>query len=265
MILDVAVFEKQECRYAHNLVFSGGFLIFIHIKLADDRFTLILIGEFIDKRAYDFASKAHHGQMRQSGESYIEHPLQTALTLAGLQLDASSLAAALLHDVPENCGMPISAIETQFGSEVAKLVDGTTKLGKLSLPAPVEIVSRDSQAENLRKMLMAMAEDLRVVFIKLADRLHNMRTLGALPEERRHRIARETLEIFAPLANRLGIWQWKWELEDLGFRHLNPRRYREIAQLIADQSNRLLLAQIGQVNRFADILQGRHVGRRQLV
>jgi len=131
--------------------------------------------------AYNFAMKAHQGQVRKSGEPYLEHPLQTALTLAELQLDASSLAAALLHDVPENCGVPISEIEAQFGSEVAKLVDGTTKLGKLSLSAPMEVASRGAQAENLRKMLLAMAEDLRVVFIKLADRLHNMRTLDALP------------------------------------------------------------------------------------
>ncbi|MCK5434677.1 MAG: bifunctional (p)ppGpp synthetase/guanosine-3',5'-bis(diphosphate) 3'-pyrophosphohydrolase, partial [Dehalococcoidales bacterium] len=167
--------------------------------------------------AYKFAMKAHQGQVRKSGEPYLEHPLQTALTLAELQLDASSLAAALLHDVPENCGMTISEIEAKFGSEVAKLVDGTTKLGKLSLPAPMEVASRQSQAENLRKMLMAMAEDLRVVFIKLADRLHNMRTLDALPPEKQRSIAQETLEIYAPLAHRLGIWELKWQLEDLSF------------------------------------------------
>jgi len=183
--------------------------------------------------AYDFALKAHQGQMRKSGEPYIEHPLKVALILAELQFDATSLAAALLHDVPENCGMPISEIETRFGAEIAKLVDGTTKLGKLSLTAPVETASRGSQAENMRKMLMAMAEDLRVVFIKLADRLHNMRTLDALPLEKQHSIAQETMEIYAPLAHRLGIWELKWQLEDLSFRYLEPRQYRRVARLIA--------------------------------
>lgn len=199
--------------------------------------------------AYNFATKAHQGQVRKSGEPYLEHPLQVALTLTELQLDASSLAAALLHDVPENCGMPISEIEAKFGSEVAKLVDGTTKLGKLSLPSPVEVASRDSQAENLRKMLMAMAEDLRVVFIKLADRLHNMRTLDALPLEKQHRIALETLEIYAPLAHRLGIWELQWQLDDLSFRYLEPEKYRQIAKLITAHHTQRerLIAQMIQI------------------
>jgi len=184
------------------------------------------------KEAYHFASEAHQGQVRKSGEPYLEHPLQTALILAELQLDASTLAAALLHDVPENCGIPISQLEARFGSEVSKLVDGTTKLGKLSLQAP-SAAAMKSQAENLRKMLVAMAEDLRVVFIKLADRLHNMRTLNALPPEIRRSIAQETLEIYAPLAHRLGIWELKWQLEDLSFRYLAPERYRQIAKLVA--------------------------------
>jgi len=183
--------------------------------------------------AYKFALKAHQGQTRKSGGPYIEHPLRVALILAELHFDAISLAAALLHDVPENCGMPIAEIEARFGAEVAKLVDGTTKLGKLSLPAPVGTASRGSQAENMRKMLMAMAEDLRVVFIKLADRLHNMRTLNALPLEKQHSIAQETMEIYAPLAHRLGIWELKWQLEDLSFRYLEPRQYRRVARLIA--------------------------------
>ncbi len=184
------------------------------------------------KEAYNFASAAHQGQVRKSGEPYIEHPLQTALILAELQLDASTLAAALLHDVPENCGIPISEIEAKFGPEVAKLVDGTTKLGKLSLPAS-SAAAGGAQAENLRKMLVAMAEDLRVVFIKLADRLHNMRTLDALPPETQRSIAQETLEIYAPLAHRLGIWELKWQLEDLSFRYLEPEKYRQIANLVA--------------------------------
>ncbi len=193
--------------------------------------------------AYEYASRAHDGQTRKSGDPYIEHPLQTALILAELELDASALAAALLHDVTENCGIPISELEVHFGSEVAKLVDATTKLGKLSwqaagLQPDGETARRGSgeeQAENLRKMLVAMAEDLRVVFIKLADRLHNMRTLWALDEEKQLVIARETLEIYAPLAHRLGIWELKWQLEDLCFRYLEPERYHEIAGLLASK------------------------------
>jgi len=188
--------------------------------------------------AYNFAMKAHEGQVRKSGEPYLEHPLQVALTLAELQLDTGSLVAALLHDVPENCGIPVSEIEAKFGSEVAKLVDGTTKLGKLSWQAPGEvarrgsIMTKEAQAENLRKLLVAMAEDLRVVFIKLADRLHNMHTLGALSPEKQRSIARETAEVYAPLAHRLGIWELKWQLEDLSFRYLEPRKYRQTAKLI---------------------------------
>jgi guanosine-3',5'-bis(diphosphate) 3'-pyrophosphohydrolase len=182
--------------------------------------------------AYNFASEAHQGQVRKSGDPYIEHPLQTAFILAELQLDANTLAAALLHDVPENCGIPVSELEAKFGSEVSKLVDGTTKLGKLSLSAP-SAATMKSQAENLRKMLVAMAEDLRVVFIKLADRLHNMRTLNALSPEMQRSIAQETLEIYAPLAHRLGVWELKWQLEDLSFRYLAPERYRQIAKLVA--------------------------------
>ncbi len=183
--------------------------------------------------AYNFAAKSHEGQVRKSGEPYLEHPLQVALTLAQLQFDASTLTAALLHDVPENCDIPIPEIEAKFGSEVAKLVDATTKLGKLSLKAPEGIATREQQAGNLRKMLVAMAEDLRVVFIKLADRLHNMQTLAALPLEKQHSIARETLEIYAPLAHRLGIWELKWQLEDLSFRYLEPEKYHQIVSLIA--------------------------------
>jgi guanosine-3',5'-bis(diphosphate) 3'-pyrophosphohydrolase len=189
--------------------------------------------------AYYYAMKAHDGQLRKSGEPYLEHPLQVALTLAELQLDTSALAAALLHDVSENCGIPISEIQSRFGSEIAKLVDGATKLGKLSLKVPGEVeqrggtATRNEQAENLRKMLVAMAEDLRVVFIKLADRLHNMQTLDALAPEKRRSIAHETAEVYAPLAHRLGIWELKWQLEDLSFRYLEPRKYHQIAKLVA--------------------------------
>jgi guanosine-3',5'-bis(diphosphate) 3'-pyrophosphohydrolase len=185
------------------------------------------------KKAYEFAAEAHKGQMRKTGDPYIEHPLQTALILARVQLDANSLAAALLHDVPENCGIPVEKIKAKFGAEVAKLVDGVTRLGKISWQAPGDPQARHQQAENLRKMLVAMAEDLPVVFIKLADRLHNMETLHALPPDMQRRIAQETQEIYAPLAHRLGIWELKWRLEDLSLRYLERAKYDKIAGLIA--------------------------------
>jgi guanosine-3',5'-bis(diphosphate) 3'-pyrophosphohydrolase len=181
--------------------------------------------------AYQFAAEKHQGQVRLSGGPFLEHPLQTAYILAELQFDTSSLAAALLHDIPEDTGLPIAEIEKRFGPEIAKLVDGTTKLGRVSLATSSAIASA-TQAENLRKMLLAMAEDLRVVFIKLADRLHNMRTLDAQPREKQLSIARETLEIYTPLAHRLGIWELKWQLEDLAFSYLEPEAYQEIARLI---------------------------------
>jgi GTP diphosphokinase / guanosine-3',5'-bis(diphosphate) 3'-diphosphatase len=182
--------------------------------------------------AYNYAAKAHAGQVRQSGDPYVEHPLQTAMTLADLQLDVSTLVAALLHDVSEDCNIPPEEIEAEFGTEVRKLVEGVTKLSKLSFQKTSDIKQK-SQAENLRKMLIAMAEDLRVVFIKLADRLHNMTTLGALSPERRRKNALETLEIYAPLAHRLGIWEVKWQLEDLSFRYLEPKKYHQIARLVS--------------------------------
>ncbi|MBI2852553.1 MAG: bifunctional (p)ppGpp synthetase/guanosine-3',5'-bis(diphosphate) 3'-pyrophosphohydrolase [Chloroflexi bacterium] len=210
--------------------------------------------------AYQFAAKAHEGQFRKSGGPYVEHPLSVAITLADLQLDSSSLAAALLHDVPEDCGVPLSEIESAFGPEVAKLVDGVTKLGLVSWRARGEIAQRtDStvrpeQAENLRKMLLAMAEDLRVVFIKLADRLHNMRTLDALSPEKRRTTAQETMEVYAPLAHRLGIWELKWQLEDLSFRYLDPRRYHQVQRLVA----------AGQVERERFVGQALHILRQEL-
>lgn len=181
--------------------------------------------------AYEFAAEKHRGQVRLSGEPFLEHPLQTAYILAELQLDADSLAAALLHDIPEETGLPVADISAKFGSEIASLVDGVTKLGKVTLTTSGTPASA-SQAENLRKMLVAMAEDLRVVFIKLADRLHNMRTLGALPKDRQLRNAQETLDIYAPLAHRLGIWELKWQLEDLAFQYLKPQEYARVARLV---------------------------------
>jgi len=185
------------------------------------------------KAAYEFAARAHQGQVRKNGEPYVEHPLSTSLILAELHLDAETLAAALLHDVPEDCGVSLDEIKTDFGPQVAKLVDGVTKLNKLASRARAGETGSKAQAENLRKMLLATAEDLRVVLIKLADRLHNMRTLGALPAERRRAIAQETLDIYAPLAHRLGYREAKWQLEDLAFRYLKPRVYHQIARLVA--------------------------------
>jgi len=185
------------------------------------------------KEAYEFAAERHEGQVRLSGDPVISHPLHTALTIVDLQLDAVAVAAALLHDVQEDCGVANGALEKQFGREVAKLVNGVTKLGQLPLQAPIQPSREEErQAENLRKMFLAMAEDLRVVIIKLADRLHNMQTLHPLPPADQQRISRETMEIYAPLAGRLGIWQIKWQLEDLAFRYLEPQTYRQIAKML---------------------------------
>ncbi len=204
------------------------------------------------EEAFAFAAEAHRGQLRLTGDPYIVHPLDAAITVAGLQLNAAAVAAALLHDVQEDCGVPNDEIKRRFGAEVARLVDGATKLERIPWRAPGERPGdRTIQAENLRKMFLAMAEDPRVVIIKLADRLHNMRTLDAKPPDRQLRTAQETMEIYAPLANRLGIWQLKWELEDLAFRHLQPERYKQIARLI--QSKRTVreryVAQVEKIVR----------------
>jgi GTP diphosphokinase / guanosine-3',5'-bis(diphosphate) 3'-diphosphatase len=179
------------------------------------------------RAAYDFAAAAHGEQRRASGEPYITHPLETAMIAASLHLDLAAVSAALLHDVPEDTTVPIDEIARAFGPEVAKLVDGVTKLSRISWGSLEE-----AQAESLRKMFLAMVDDIRVVLIKLSDRLHNMRTIAALPIERQRKIAQETMEIYAPLASRLGIWQFKWELEDLAFKVLSPDRYRELAALL---------------------------------
>ena len=171
--------------------------------------------------AYDYAAHAHREHQRASGWPYIEHPLAAAVSCAGLQLEVPVLQAALLHDVVEDCGVTHQELSDEFSEEVAVLVDGVTKLSGLSLASGVG--GEEAQAENLRKMFIAMAEDVRVVIVKLADRLHNMRTLDALEPEKQVRIAAETKEIYAPLAARLGIWQFKWELEDLAFRYLDSR------------------------------------------
>jgi guanosine-3',5'-bis(diphosphate) 3'-pyrophosphohydrolase len=192
--------------------------------------------------AYEYAKSAHAGQLRLSGEPFIKHPLETARYLAGLNMDATTLAAALLHDVIEDCGVTVDEITLKFGKDVATLVDGVTKLGKLDVvrmehQGTGAHVQDDSpnQAASLRKMLVAMARDLRVVLIKLADRLHNMSTLKALPYARRLAIAQETLDIYAPLAHRLGMWDIKWRLEDMAFHHLQPTAYRRISRLLASR------------------------------
>ncbi len=182
------------------------------------------------RRAYQFADQAHRGQRRATGGAFIEHPANTAYLLAQLGMDPAAIAAGLLHDVPEDTPKTLDDVRTNFGEEVARLVDGVTKLSRFS-----GVGAEAQQAENIRKMFLAMADDLRVVVIKLCDRLHNMRTLHALPEEKQRRIARQTLEIYAPLAHRLGIWQVKWELEDLAFKHLEPDRYKDLAASLASQ------------------------------
>ncbi len=177
--------------------------------------------------AFDLAVAAHGGQNRATGEPYVTHPIASAHILAELGLDTTAIQAALLHDVPEDTEYSLTDVEEKFGAEVAQLVDGVTKLSKFSTHS-----HEQQQAENIRKMLLAMAQDIRVVLIKLADRLHNMRTLHGLPAEKQQRIARQTMEIYAPLAERLGIWQIKWELEDLAFKALEPARFRELAKLL---------------------------------
>ncbi|TMG06857.1 MAG: bifunctional (p)ppGpp synthetase/guanosine-3',5'-bis(diphosphate) 3'-pyrophosphohydrolase [Chloroflexi bacterium] len=185
------------------------------------------------QEAYAFAAERHAGQLRKSGDPAITHPLHAAETIANLQLDASTIAAALLHDVQEDCGVTNQEIAKRFGSEVAVMVEGVTKLGLIGgQAAEARSGEAHTQAENLRKMFLAMAQDLRVVIIKLADRLHNMKTLWALKPDDQRRIARETMEIYAPLAARLGIWDIKWQLEDLSFRYLQPDDYKFVADLI---------------------------------
>lgn len=178
--------------------------------------------------AYFFAWRAHAGQFRNSGEAFIEHPLEVACILAELELDMTSIVAALLHDVVEDTPVTLEEIESRFGPSVSFLVSGVTKLGRIEFKNKEE-----SHAENLRRMFLAMARDVRVILIKLADRLHNMRTLNHHPEDKQREIAQETLEIFAPLAHRLGIYKIKSEIEDLAFRYLEPEKYYELVERVA--------------------------------
>ena len=211
------------------------------------------------ERAYRVAELAHQGQMRLSGEPYITHPLAVAALLADLHLDTDALAAALLHDVVEDTPIEAAQIRAEFGETVEKLVAGVTKLGRIKLHSQAQV-----QAENIRKMLIAMAEDLRVVLIKLADRMHNMRTIGALPEERQRRIAQETMDIYAPLAHRLGIWQMKAELEDLAFSILDHDSYERVRQevhlrrrqrvVVLEQACQRLEAELAEAGIQAEVL-----------
>ena len=176
------------------------------------------------EHAYAVADNAHRGQIRKAGEPYITHPIEVAHTLAEMSMDSSTISAALLHDTIEDTDTALEMIEKEFGKEIALLVDGVTKLGK------VKYHDSDQDAENLRKMLLATAEDIRVVLIKCADRLHNMQTLSALPKAKQKIKALETMEIYAPIALRLGIWEIAKELEDLAFPYLYPKEYEKITK-----------------------------------
>src|SRR5207244_422310 len=182
------------------------------------------------QKAYIFSAREHRGQVRSSGEPYLVHPLNVAHILADMHLDETSIAVGLLHDVLEDTLTTKAKLEEIFGEDVADLVDGVTKISRYAY-----VSKEEQQAETFRKMLLAMVSDLRVVLVKLADRLHNMRTLQYLPEERRISIAKETMEIYAPIANRLGMGRIKHELEDLSFRHMHPREYEELASAVNEK------------------------------
>src|SRR5438270_12882583 len=186
---------------------------------------------WIVRRAYEIASERHHDQFRSSGEPYLSHLLEVAHVLADMRMDAITLTAAILHDAIEDTEYPVSRIEERFGPEVAHLVAGVTKIGRLNINAP-----EARQAENVRKMLLAMVTDVRVVLVKLADRLHNMRTLSYLPPEKQERIARETLDIYAPIAHRLGMGAIRGDLEDLSFAYLEPSAYAELQRVVSQRA-----------------------------
>ena len=187
--------------------------------------------------ALTYAFQCHKGQKRDSGAPYIEHPLNTALLLAEMRLDATALCAALLHDVIEDCDVSLADLVDLFGEEISSLVQGVTKLTEVENVSEIrweENVQTHSilEAQTLRKMLMTVAEDIRVVLIKLSDRLHNMETIDPLPDDRKIKFSKETMEIYAPLAHRLGMWDFKWRLEDLAFRNLDPAMYKRVAKLV---------------------------------
>src|SRR5476651_1245243 len=181
----------------------------------------------IIRKAYEFSLKHHQGQTRASGEAYLIHPLEVAVVLADMKLDSTAIAAGLLHDAIEDTDVTHEDVRREFGEQVVHIVEGVTKIDK------IDFASREErQAENVRKMVLAMVDDIRVVLIKLADRLHNMRTLEHLPPERQIKISRETLDIYAPIAHRLGMGKIRGELEDLGFRYLDPISYRQVSESV---------------------------------
>src|SRR5512135_2014662 len=190
-----------------------------------DRLDLELI-----TRAYATSERAHAGQRRASGEEYVVHCIEVARILVELHLDSASMVAGLLHDVVEDTLITVDSVREEFGDEVARIVDGVTKIGKVQFRS-----STEQQVENYRKLLLSMAQDARVILIKLADRLHNMRTLEHLRPDKRRRIAQETRDIYGPLAHRLGMAKVKWELEDLAFKFLEPDAYRDLAAKVADK------------------------------
>ena len=179
-------------------------------------------------RAYRFSETAHLGQKRLSGENFVSHCVEVAKILAELQLDTVTVASGLIHDIVEDTNVSVAEVETHFGPEIAQIVDGLTKIGHLPINS-----SQDRQVENYRKLLLSIAKDARVIIIKLADRLHNMRTLDYLPAEKRRRIAQETRDLYAPLAHRFGMARMRWELEDLAFKHLEPNEYKSLAKLVS--------------------------------
>ena len=198
------------------------------------------------EKAYAYASQFHTGQLRVSGEPYMMHPVAVAQILAGMRMDAVSIESGLLHDIVEDTAVTLADVQKNFGDEVARCVDGVTKLNKIDF-----FSAEDRQAESYRKMLLAMVDDIRVIIVKLADRLHNMRTLACLSPERRERIARETLEIYSPIAHRLGMGKVRGELEDLAFQHLDPEAYAEISKTIESQraSNEEYLERMRRIAR----------------
>jgi len=201
-------------------------------------------------RAYEFSATAHRGQTRMSGDPFISHPLAVAQILADMHMDSQAIAAAILHDVVEDTETPITELDQQFGNEIATLVDGVSKLDQMHFTSRAE-----AQAESFRKMMLAMIGDIRVILVKLADRLHNMKTMDSMPADKRARIARETLEIYAPIANRLGINHMKIDLEDLGFRYLYPFRYSVLQRALrrSKGSQRQIVKKISE--RFRDAME----------
>jgi len=206
-------------------------LLTIEDVLKNVKFALSVKEDALIRSAYEMAEIAHRGQKRKSGEDYVQHSLHTALNLAKIGLGPRAIAAGLLHDVPEDTKVTLREVEEKFGKEIASMVDGVTKLGKIKLRGSKE----ELFLENLRKMFLAMAQDIRVVLIKLADRLHNMETLDSVPPEKQKRIAIETMEVFAPIANRLGIGEIKARLEDLSFKHLYPKDYDLVSKLSKEE------------------------------